>query len=75
MVATFILTRAFAISAMLVGGKQISLPMYLSPNIFISAFIAISSAYAAPVPTALKPREVEERNCRILGCLFAEPVC
>ncbi|KZT05349.1 uncharacterized protein LAESUDRAFT_225765 [Laetiporus sulphureus 93-53] len=26
----------------------------------------------APVPTALKTRGVEERNCRILGCLFAE---
>ncbi|KZT01436.1 uncharacterized protein LAESUDRAFT_717451 [Laetiporus sulphureus 93-53] len=53
MVATFILTRAFAISAMLVG--------------------AISSAYAAPVPTTLKPREMltnyiaEPADSNVLG--------
>ncbi|PCH35806.1 hypothetical protein WOLCODRAFT_140092 [Wolfiporia cocos MD-104 SS10] len=53
MVATFILTRAFAISALLVG-----------------AFPLVSSA---PVGSPMDVRTIEKRNCRILGCLFAEP--
>ncbi|KZT05347.1 uncharacterized protein LAESUDRAFT_750580 [Laetiporus sulphureus 93-53] len=56
MVATFILTRTFAISALFVG--------------------AFDLVHAAPVSYSLDARaepSIEERNCRLLGCLFAKP--
>jgi len=52
MVATLILTRTFAICAMIVG-----FPL----------------AGAAPIISSSGIQNVDERNCRILGCLFAAP--
>ncbi|KAF9810442.1 hypothetical protein IEO21_06940 [Rhodonia placenta] len=49
MVATFILTRAFAIAGVIVS--------------------ALPLVYTAPMGSPA----LEERNCRILGCFFAEP--
>ncbi|EPT00364.1 hypothetical protein FOMPIDRAFT_1049685 [Fomitopsis schrenkii] len=49
MVATFILTRTFAVCALLVG--------------------AVPLAYAAPIDASASIQNIDERNCRILGCL------
>ncbi|KAH9834103.1 uncharacterized protein C8Q71DRAFT_725311 [Rhodofomes roseus] len=52
MVATFILTRAFAVCAMIVG---------------------VPLAHAAPIVSGSVAQRIDERNCRLLGCLFAAP--
>ena len=67
MVPTFILTRTFAISALIVGGMSHSQPMlHLGrPHAFLPAFPV---TYGAPVPSSA----LVGRQCRKYGCLVAE---
>lgn len=72
MVATFILTRTFAVCALLVGGTcQLQC---ITSRDTDSRVPAVPLTYAAPIDARASIQNIDERNCRILGCLrFAIP--